>query len=440
MKKLISVVLAAAMLISMTGCKGEEVPDFSGETESPSAIYENICKDAVAYFPSYDYSTEDGLPMMKRTGSVSLKDRFSEDEERLRPLLEEFVGESDFQKRCEITEEILQLLCEVEDISEEDGTFSKRKLTILRRFWDKDQEGIEEKVPEPHNEIQAFYDVQAAYLESAYEALVVRYTLSLICSLAYNNISYIKKYTDSEGVEYPYMDFFNRHLCYGLELEKISEKEFRDSVTAMAAYGQMEAESPRMLAEFYAYVEEWVSFAYDDDVPLRCIEIIEDAARELDEAIYGTNGVFVIFGDENDNSLRGWDNDGSDLLIAGKGNDVLNGKGSDDFLIGGEGDDIYEITKGNGCDTIFDCGGHNLIKFEGVSNVYAVGFSEDEFKNDVKIYFGGEYVIIRNFNANALSHFDVEINGSRIAYDSPENPLSDIHEPGYIPDTALPPS
>lgn len=79
------------------------------------------------------------------------------------------------------------------------------------------------------------------------------------------------------------------------------------------------------------------------------------------------------------------------------------------------------------------------MRLEKISNVYAVGFSEDDLKDDVKLCFGGEFVIVKDFKANRSVLFDVEINGQRIAYDSPQNPLSDIHEPVYVPNTAAPP-
>lgn len=432
MKKVVSAILAAVMLLALTGCKKEVIPDFGDQDESLNAVYNNVCNSFQDYFPSYDYPTEDGLPLVGNTGAVSLKDQFAEDE-RFRPLLEEFVEESNFQKRRGITEKILQILCGVEDIPEENDFFSKRELIILRKLWSKDQEIAAEEVPEPQGE---FYNRQAQSLSLAYWHLLNKYTLSLICSLAYGNISYIRKYTDSEGGEYPYMGYFNRHLCYSLELGEMSEREFCDSVVAIAVCDQINPGSLRMLAEFYAYVEKQAMPAYGD-APKKCLELTEKTVRELDE-MRVLKDVHLFLGDDDDENIGGWDN-GSNLLMCGKGNDTLEGGKNNDFLIGGEGDDIYLIQAGDGCDTIFDCGGHNLIRFEKVSNVYAVGFSEDDLKDDVKLCFGGEFVVVKDFLANRSVLFDVEINGQRIAYDSSQNPLSDIHEPGYVPNTAAPP-
>lgn len=437
MKKLIAVILAAAMLLTMfTGCSKDDNAGDVLSLTSYSIVHGKYC----GYFPSFDYPTDDGLPMMKAAGAVSLKDSFAENEEKFRPLLEEFAAEPDFQKRCEITEKILLVLCDAEggaeEISDGEGSFSERKLTVLRKFWSEDQELAAVEVPEPQSEDEVFFEMQTHCLENAYEALVPRCCLSLICSLGYNNISYIRKYTDSSGTEYPYMGFFNRHLCYSPELGEMTELEFCDSVMAMTVYGIMELKSPRMAAEFYAYVEEQ-ALPGNDEAAKKCLELTQKVLELAGEVVRDTDRVYIALGNDYDNERNGWDH--SDLLAGGKGSDVLEGKLGDDFLIGGEGDDYYVINAGDGCDTIYDCGGRNEIIFRGISDVYAVGFSEDEFKDDVKLFFGDEYVIIKNFLADRSVHFDIEINGKRIEYDSPENPLSDIHEPGYVPDTAARP-
>lgn len=433
MKRSAAALLAALMLLS--GCSNKNDSDFPSETENPNAVFFNVEQKFSEYFPPYDYPTEDGLPMMKQTGAVSLKESFAENEERFRPLLEEFAAEPDITKRREITGKILSVLCNAEDIPLDNELFSKRELKILRDFWSTDPDRAGEEIPEPE-ELTSF-NPPAAYLNMAYSELVKLFTYSLICSLTCNNTSYIKRYTDENGGEYPYTGFFNRHLCYGYELGEMSEREFRDSLTAVAVLDRMKFNSPQLTAEFYAYAEDCAKYSKEDSPERQCVRIAEEVMFEVGEDLRGSK-VFFVIGDENNNDLGGWDN-GHDLLIGGKGDDILDGYGCDDFLIGGEGDDTYVIGAESGNDTIFDCGGYNLIRFEDVSNVYAVGFAEDTLKNDVKLCFGGEFVIIKDFLHSVGTYFDVEINGRRIAYDSPENPLSGIHEPGYVPDAAVRP-
>ena len=429
------------MFVSLTGCTGETDPfleSYFNESD-PNSVHKNVFDRAMIYIPPYDDPTEDGLPLTGNMGSVSLKESFAEDSERYRPLLEEFVGQSDFEKRIETAQKILSILCGTGNISETEGTFSECKLTVLRKVWSKDPETAVREVPEPQNEPEIAKAIQSNYLNMAYNTLIIRYCLSLICSLGYNNISYIRKYTDSSGNEYPYMGYFNRHLCYGLELGEMSEREFCDSIAAMAAFEVMKSNDLRMTAEFYAYVEQQALFAYNDEASeKRCLKLTREMLSNTVASICNVMEPYVIVRSESDDILEGTV-DSSWLLIGGEGNDTLVGNNSDDFFIGGEGDDVYVIKPGCGCDTIYDCEGRNEIKFIDVTSVYAVGFSEDDLKDDVKLCFGNEYVIIKNFLANRSVLFDIEINGGRIAYDSPENPLSDIHEPGYVPNITAPP-
>ncbi len=69
-------------------------------------------------------------------------------------------------------------------------------------------------------------------------------------------------------------------------------------------------------------------------------------------------------------NLTGTGNELANLIVGGKGNDTLNGKGGNDWLTGGLGSDTFVFEKGAGHDVITDFvttgAGQDLVKLMGV--------------------------------------------------------------------------
>ncbi len=73
----------------------------------------------------------------------------------------------------------------------------------------------------------------------------------------------------------------------------------------------------------------------------------------------------LLFGDDQANTLIGYDNALGDRLYGGAGEDTLDGKGGNDYLEGGKDSDTYTFTGGFGKDTILDSDGSGSLKLDG---------------------------------------------------------------------------
>ena len=125
------------------------------------------------------------------------------------------------------------------------------------------------------------------------------------------------------------------------------------------------------------------------------------------QTIYGGDGNDVIFGDdinshdEEGNYISTTNNDGNDIIYAGKGNDYIKGGGGNDFIDGGTGVDYLDggdgddILVGGSIDVIND----NNTKFnykeihggDGSDTIYSIGaYTDGNFdENKTQSYQGG---------------------------------------------------
>lgn len=98
------------------------------------------------------------------------------------------------------------------------------------------------------------------------------------------------------------------------------------------------------------------------------------------QTIYGGDGNDVIFGDdinshdEDGNYISTTNNDGNDIIYAGKGNDYIKGGGGADFIDGGSGADF--IDGGAGDDTLIGGSLGTEEEFEATSSVNWLKFKE----------------------------------------------------------------
>jgi trimeric autotransporter adhesin len=75
----------------------------------------------------------------------------------------------------------------------------------------------------------------------------------------------------------------------------------------------------------------------------------------------------ILFGNDQANTLTGYDNRLGDRLYSGAGNDTLDGKRGNDYLEGGKGTDTYIYRTGDGFDTILDSDGLGSIVYDGAT-------------------------------------------------------------------------
>ncbi|MDP2994981.1 MAG: calcium-binding protein, partial [Anaerolineales bacterium] len=102
------------------------------------------------------------------------------------------------------------------------------------------------------------------------------------------------------------------------------------------------------------------------------------------------NGVALIAGGGND-TLNGGDN--ADYLQGGEGDDLLYGGFGNDTLVGGTGFDTYQIFANEGYDTIDDVDGLGVIKFGTVEAKGSTGIDSTKWKQFGNVWQDQEYGI-----------------------------------------------
>lgn len=428
MKKFLSASLAAAVLLLTTACSpGGSSSDnsssdgFSAGNSGGGSAGNNSVVEGDAGFASvaekvrwYDPGiTEmaDGLPNVKGgTLFPSLADAVKADGTgTLKILIEDFVNETDMEKRYSLTDGILRILCGAGDSGDLWG-FDKNKMHILRRFWGDDT------LADPKNA------QQAAHCESAYRYLLERYSFSMIGSMVLDVFSEIRIDTMSNGATCPYMQFYNERMVNGRKDGTLSEKDFVDNCRFLSYYGMIGGGNYRMFSEFRVYVEE--------NAP-EYLRLVDDAAFGVlvgsgsNDELKGDNFPTIIYGMAGDDTLTG--GDGNDLLIGGDGNDVLNGGKGSDCLQGNAGDDVYVFGKGSGGEMIIDGSGNNTIRFDGIKADELQAY--DYMENDVLLIVDGtkDTLLIKHYKVDKrYRQFELEFDGVTMKIDDPESPLVSI--------------
>lgn len=427
MKKISAYAVIAAMLLTATACNKIEdsgassggapsdIVNSSGGTDSNTSADDFArVRDNARWFNPIPLAPDNGLPNVKGgTRYRSTADALKSDESgKLKTLLEKFMGESDLEKRCTITEDILHILCETDGVAENGGVFSSKKLHVLQSFWG------QKTLQTPETE------EQANYYEQAYSLIIERYTLALIGSQVTEDFNKIKFKADDDKKAYPVTKDFSEHLYYDMELEKMTVKQFSDNCLFMTYYGMLGDRNFRIFSEFRSYIEE------KDPKYLTIIDKAvygADLGTEGNDTITGENFPSVIYGLEGNDLITGGSS--NDMLIGGPGNDILDGGAGSDCIQGNEGDDVYVFGKGSGNDTIIDFDGSNTIRFKDVaaSDIIVGNYLDDDVR--VKINGTDDTLIIKSFRAGEkYRRFTLEINGVKMAIDDERSPFSHIDE------------
>ena len=125
--------------------------------------------------------------------------------------------------------------------------------------------------------------------------------------------------------------------------------------------------------------------------------------------IVGKGGADVILAGEGDDSLEGGADD--DMLLGEEGNDTLVGGTGDDWLAGGSGNDTFVFEAGHGNDTIQDfTDGEDMIDLSAFNDI--TGFTDLTITNDdgtavidLSSHDGGE-IRLEDFDSSNLSADD----------------------------------
>ncbi len=296
MKKILALILTAAMALTLTACDKPgnssdlgESSSSSGETNNSSDA-ESGSGNSLAAVPEWEYVTlvrdnykkyfiasnspENGLPDVPNNLEIrSLKTAIEEDPE-MKPLVEKFIAEPSISERIKMTDEILNVLCETDKITKDNEFFSMKKLAILEKFW-----GTGDEFPEPTS------DVTAPLLEESYKYLTERYCMAIIGSqyLQYIESIGIKKGDDEKY--YPDMEDFLKNVFEDHASGKLNERQISDIALYLAYYGVMRDKKLDMLDQFQRYAR--------DNHP-EALPAVAVGRKEAAELFSGINDVQIV--------------------------------------------------------------------------------------------------------------------------------------------------
>lgn len=433
MKKLLCAVVAVSMLLTLSACsKNSSVPDADDGVMS----YKNIaggfeafyigCGEPVDGIPDVNSVSDDDKRVIDRLPQVVQSDGTTGE---LRQIVDEFLAETALEARYALTEELLNVIFDINSVEDTNEFFSDKKLALINEFW------AGEAAKPPVNEEQAYW------LERTYQYLIGHYMCAMIFSTVKEHFNYIKADNYEDGTVYPYMEYFTKHIYYGVVLDEFSDRMLADLSLSMAYFAKLNDKSWRINSELRAYLEAGMHKEFTSDENKAKLA---HALEIMDGAVYG-----AIRAENSGGGLNGTEK--SDILLGGSGNDIINGGASHDWIIGGDGDDILYGGEGNDClegglgddtyvfvrtsgnDIIIDFDGSNTIRFGGIAlnEVTAWSFTEDGLTDDVKLCVAGtdSTLVIKNyFLDEKYRRFELEFSDAKMSIDAPESPLSRIDE------------
>lgn len=292
MKKISALILTVAMLLTLAACDAGKTPsdgssDVSDTSSSDASDSSGDSEDGLSAMSEWDYvslvrdnyekyfipssSPKDGLPIVSNNLIVpSLETAVSEDSTgKMKSLLEKFSNEPSLSERIKLTDEILNLLCKTDEITEQNDVFSPKKLAILEKFW-----GTGDEFPAP------IAEVTAQPLEEAYTFLTERYCMAMIGSQCLPYIDLIGSVRGEDGKYHLNMDDYNKRVFEDFKSGTLTEKQLADNVLYLAYYGVMKDKNLIMLEEFCGYAQA--------NAP-ETLEIISAATNEAANLFSGIN-------------------------------------------------------------------------------------------------------------------------------------------------------
>jgi Ca2+-binding RTX toxin-like protein len=125
---------------------------------------------------------------------------------------------------------------------------------------------------------------------------------------------------------------------------------------------------------------------------------------------------FDLEGSAQADTLRG--SNVVDRIVAGAGNDVLEGLAGEDLLDGGAGDDIYTFNPGSGVDSLRDASGRDVLRYPALSGAEALSFSH-EGRDLLISQASGEQLRILDWDAALAARIELLICGEQAPLDLP---------------------
>lgn len=393
--------------------------------------------DTVETFITGISESINGLPDVRSYGHVnSLHNAIALDETGvLQYLVEQFASEKDNDIRLHIVQEILNFICEVDDVEEgsRGDCFSAKKLTVIEKFMGEDFMGVNGANPN---------SAAAPILENVYEQIVEMYCFAMVGSKITTYLDKIIMITDKSGNVSFDTSLFSQYMNYSLKANKLSEREFSDICAYLGYFGSNVQES----YEIFRDVRE-----YFIKVAPEYMELIDSSVygairgNEEDNYLDGTNVADIIYGNGGNDMISG--GNGNDLLVGGdgndtisggsgndilygdSGNDVLDGGAGDDILKDSEGDDTFVFSKGYGHDIVMDEGGHNTIRFKGLKPTDILVNGTGEFDVTIRIKGTGDTLVIKEFcKDEKYRDYDLEFDGGvRMHVTDKESPFRYIY-------------
>ena len=125
---------------------------------------------------------------------------------------------------------------------------------------------------------------------------------------------------------------------------------------------------------------------------------------------------FDLEGSAQADTLRG--SNVVDRIVAGAGNDVLEGLAGEDVLDGGAGDDTYTFKPGSGADSLRDASGRDVLRYPALSSAEALRFSH-EGRDLLISQASGEALRILDWNAELSARIELLICADQAPLDLP---------------------
>ena len=149
-----------------------------------------------------------------------------------------------------------------------------------------------------------------------------------------------------------------------------------------------------------------IEFANGETLWLGDIQEIKIKGTDKNDTISANINIpHIIEGGDGDEIING--NKYTKYTIGGRGNDILNGKDGMDILLSDEkyGNDIYIFNKGDGCDTIMDRLGNDVIKFNDF-NYRDVEIKKDKDNTVISSRISNDKILIKYNNIEYIQFKD----------------------------------
>jgi Ca2+-binding RTX toxin-like protein len=377
-----------------------------------------------------------GLPNVRSYGKVSSLHNAIEGDDTgtLKSLVEQFNIEEDNNIRIEIVKQMLNFICDVENVEEgsRGSSFSAKKLAVIEKFMGESFMGVNGANPN---------SAVAPILENVYEQLVEMYCFAMIGSKITEYLDCILMLKIDDDNTIFSTAALNVYLKYSMKLEMMSEKEFSDICAYLSYFGSNVQNDYQMLIEVREYFSENMPEYVDliDESVFGAIRgnefgnvINGTVAADIiygnggNDRINGGNGNDLIIGGDGNDTLLG--NADNDILYGGKGNDVLDGGTGNDILNGGEGNDTYVFGKGYGNDTIIDSDGLNTLRFSKLNPNDILVNGTGEYDVTVRIKGTNDTLVIKDFRkGEEYRSYDLEFNGVKMHVTDKSSPFRHIY-------------